>query len=474
MPTISEIERLVGDYEKKIEKLKYLENVLRDLDAKGFEKEASEIKKQLKDPKSLGNIERDIKKLAGKIEDRKKAEEEAKKEPKKEIKEEPKKEIEEKVDEEIRKREYVPEPPRTYERFSQHFPYELTPFYREPGLIGKGGFARVFRVNRKKDGKEVAVKIPISMDRAIGKSFIKEMENWTKLAHQNIVEVFDYNVLPVPYFEMELCDSCLETLAKPMDIDRAAWIIFNIAEGLKYAHNKGIIHRDMKPQNILLKDGVPKISDWGLSKITAESRTSTMAAFSPLYAAPEHFSKKFGTKDEQTDIWQLGVVFYELVTDKLPFEGDDFVEISSKIATEDCCLPSDNNKDAEKVDDVIVKCLQKEKSKRYKNIEDLQKDLANVLNIEYKNSLKESQDMNNLSKSAYFCGELLVVNMKIGEKKDAYKYASDMLKYAQDDVKDELDSLCKDLEAIIENNLGINEQVIEKADILMHKIRMEC
>jgi hypothetical protein len=118
--------------------------------------------------------------------------------------------------------------------------------------------------------------------------------------------------------------------------------------------------------------------------------------------------------------------------------------------------------------------LQKEKSKRYKNVEGLQKDLANVLNIEYKNSLKESQDMNNLSKSAYFCGELLIVNMKIGEKKDAYKYASDMLKYAQDDVKDELDSLCKDLEAIIENNLGINEQVIEKADILMHKIRMEC
>lgn len=228
----------------------------------------------------------------------------------------------------------------------------------------------------------------------------------------------------------------------------------------------------MKPQNILLKDGVPNISDWGLSKITAESRTSTMAAFSPVYAAPEHFSKKFGAKDEQTDIWQLGVVFYELVTDKLPFEGDDFVEISSKIATEDCCLPSESNKDAEKVNDVIIKCLQKEKSKRYKNIEELQKDLAKVLNIEYKNSLKKSQDIKNLSKSAYFCGELLIVNMKIGEKKDAYKYASDLLKYARDDIKNELDSLCKDLEAIIENNLDINEQVIEKADVIMHKIRI--
>jgi len=464
MPTIEEIEKLVGNYEKKIEKLKYMENILNDLDVKGFEKKASEIKNQLKDPKSIEKLEIDIKKLTKQIEDKKKI---------KESVEKPKKKIDNDIDKEIRKRkEEIQQQPKTYGRFSQHFPYELTPYYKEPGLIGKGGFARVFRVNRKKDGQEVAVKIPISMDRAIGKSFIKEMENWTKLSHQNIVEVFDYNVLPVPYFEMELCDSCLDILAKPMEIDKATWIIFNIAEGLKYAHNKGIIHRDMKPQNILLKEGVPKISDWGLSKITAESRTSTMAAFSPVYAAPEHFSKKFGSKDEQTDIWQLGVVFYELVTDKLPFEGDDFVEISSKIAMEDCCPPSDNNKEAEKVNNVIIKCLQKEKSKRYKNIEELQKDLAKILNIEYKNSLKKSQDVKNLSKSAYFCGELLIVNMKIGEKKDAYKYALVLLKYAHEGIQDELDSLCKDLEAIIENNLDINEQIIEKADIIMHKIRI--
>ena len=115
---------------------------------------------------------------------------------------------------------------------------------------------------------------------------------------------------------------------------------------------------------------------------------------------------------------------------------------------------------------------EKQKSKRYKNLDELQKDLAKVLQIEYKNSLKKSQDIKNLTKSAYFCGELLIVNMKIGEKKDAYKYASVLLKYAQDNIKDELGSLCKDLEAIIENNLDINEQVIEKADIIMHKIRI--
>ena len=467
MPTISEIEKLVGNYEKKIEKLKYLENVLNDLDVKGFEKEASEIKKQQKDPKSLENLEGDIKKLTKQIEEKKKI--------KKETDDKPKKKIDEEIDKEIRKRkEEMPQSPRTPERIPPYFPYDLTPDYKNVGLIGSGGFARVFRANRKKDDKEVAVKIPISLDRSIGKSFMREMDTWTKLKHQNIVELYDHNILPVPYFEMELCDLCLETLSKPIEIEKSSWIIFNVAEGLKYAHDKRIAHRDIKPQNILLKEGIPKISDWGLSKLTAESKTSTMAsaALSIKYAAPEQISKKFGAKDEQTDIWQIGAVFYELVTGKMPFEGDDNTEILFKITSEDCVIPSEYNQDAVKVDDIIKKCLQREKSKRYKNIDGLQVDLAKILNIEYVTKIKKCQDVNDQSKSAYFCGELLLVKMKIGDKQDAYKYASDLLKYAQDNIKDELDSLCKDLEAIIENNLDINDQVIEKADIIMHKIRI--
>ena len=146
MATLGEIEKLVSDYEKKIEKLKYLENVLKDLDVKGFEKEASEIKKHLKDPKSLGKCEEQIRKLKNQIEERKKI--------KKVDNEKPKEKIVDEIDKEIQKRkEEIPPQPKPYPRFSQHFPYELTPYYSEPGLIGKGGFARVFRVNRKKDGR---------------------------------------------------------------------------------------------------------------------------------------------------------------------------------------------------------------------------------------------------------------------------------------------------------------------------------
>jgi hypothetical protein len=455
MSNISEIEKLTDDYEKRIQRLKNLEKDLVALNTDGFEEEVAAIKKYIKDPKSLEKIENNIKNLKNKIDERKKISDKKEQIKEKKILEEPK--------------EISTSPPRGL------FPYELTPDYKNVGLIGSGGFARVFRANRKKDDKEVAVKIPVSLDRSIGKSFMREMDTWTKLKHQNIVELYDHNILPVPYFEMELCDLCLETLSKPMEIEKSSWIIFNVAEGLKYAHDKGIAHRDIKPQNILLKEGIPKISDWGLSKLTEESKTSTTAstALSIYYAAPEQISKKFGAKDEQTDIWQLGAVFYELVTGKPPFkeDGDDTTETLFKITSEDYVLPSEYNQDAVKVDDIIKKCLQKEKPKRYKNIDRLQIDLAKVLNIEYVTKIKECQDVNDQSKSAYFCGELLLVKMKIGDKQDAYKHASDMLKYARDEIKDELKNLCKELEERIENNLDINEKLIEKADIIMHKIR---
>ena len=146
----------------------------------------------------------------------------------------------------------------------KQLPHDLLDRYTESEFIGKGGFARVFKAKRK-DGKFVAVKIPISMDAVTGKSFIAEMQNWTKLSHPNIVKLYDFNIMPMPYFEEELCDNALADQSKPIESEEAAWILFNICEGLKFAHDRKIIHRDLKPQNILLKEGVPKISDWGLS-----------------------------------------------------------------------------------------------------------------------------------------------------------------------------------------------------------------
>ncbi|WP_456423579.1 protein kinase domain-containing protein, partial [Thermococcus sp.] len=220
--------------------------------------------------------------------------------------------------------------------------------YSDVELIGKGGFARVYRAKRK-DGKIVAVKIPLSLDENTGKAFLREITNWLHLRHPNIVRLYDANILPIPFLEMEYCESSLAKLRKPLPVEVAAYLIFNIAEGLKYAHSKGIIHRDLKPSNILLKGFTPKISDWGLSKAMTETHSTTLASFTPFYASPEQTSRRFEKPDHRSDIWQLGVIFYELVTGRLPFEGDDLIEVVSRIATDEPVPPGELNPEAKEV-----------------------------------------------------------------------------------------------------------------------------
>jgi serine/threonine protein kinase len=163
--------------------------------------------------------------------------------------------------------------------------------------------------------------------------------------------------MPLPYFEMELCDSPLADRKKPIEIEEAACLLFNVCEGLKFTHANKIIHRDLKPQNILLKNGVPKISDWALSRVITESTTTTTTSFTPYYAAPEQISSE--KKDERTDIWQLGVIFYELVTGQLPFTGDSMVAIMAAIASKNPQPPSSINLTSHDVESMIMKCLEK-------------------------------------------------------------------------------------------------------------------
>ncbi len=356
------------------------------------------------------------------------------------------------------------------------FPPELAELYTDVEFIGKGGFARVFKAKRKSDGEIVAVKIPLSLDPVTGKSFLKEIENWTKLKHPNIVRVYDYNILPIPFFEMEYCEDSLENLLRrrgylpPME---AAGIIFDIAEGLKYAHSLRIIHRDLKPSNILLKQGIPKISDWGLSKVLKESRSSTFVSFTPYYAAPEQISKsKFGSTNERTDIWQLGVIFYQLVTGKLPFEGEDFIEVSSSIVFENPERPSELNPDAKPLDDIIMRCLAKRKEERYESTAELQGELALLLGMEYRRNLKKSAGAGDLSRSAYYAGELLLVNLKVGDLTGAYKYAGDLAHYARGNVVEEIIALKEQIKLRLEEGLDIPPELVEKADVIVHKVKL--
>lgn len=251
-----------------------------------------------------------------------------------------------------------------------YFPRELEIKYTEIEYVGRGGIAWVFSARRKTDGQKVAVKIPISFDEMTGRSFLNEIKAWESLRHPNIVEVSAVNILPVPYVEMEFVPGSLEAIPKPVPVWKAVHIVKGIADALSYAHTHGFIHRDIKPHNILLtEDLVPKITDWGMSKVlAAEVKHSSIAGFSLSYAAPEQVSpSEFGRTDERTDIYQLGVVFYELVTGSIPFGGESIVEVGNAILRDTPVYPSEYNPDAAAVEKIILKCLEKDPAKRYQS-----------------------------------------------------------------------------------------------------------
>ncbi|MCK9580183.1 MAG: protein kinase [Methanoregula sp.] len=263
-----------------------------------------------------------------------------------------------------------------------YFPRELENKYTEITFVGRGGIAWVFSAIRKTDGIKVAVKIPISFDEITGKCFLNEIAAWETLRHENIVEVTAVNILPVPYVEMEFVPGSLEALDKPLPVWKAVHLITLVVDGLRYAHEHGFIHRDLKPHNILLTDDVvPKITDWGMSKVlAAEVKKSSVAGFSLSYAAPEQVSpSEFGRTDERTDIYQLGVVFYELVTGSIPFGGESIVEVGNAILRESPTPPSEYNPDALAVEKIILKCLEKNPANRYQSAAELHDALIGYL-----------------------------------------------------------------------------------------------
>jgi parallel beta-helix repeat protein len=264
-------------------------------------------------------------------------------------------------------------PPSATEK-KNYFPRELENKYTGIRFVGRGGIAWVFSACRKSDQVRVAVKIPISFDEVTGKCFLNEIAAWETLRHPNIVEVTAVNILPVPYVEMEFVAGSLEGVAKPMPVWKAVHLITGVAEGLRYAHGHGFIHRDIKPHNILLtEDLVPKITDWGMSKVlAADVKKSSVAGFSLSYAAPEQVSpSEFGRTDERTDIYQLGVVFYELVTGSIPFGGESIVEVGNAILRETPVTPSEFNPGIEAVEKIILKCLEKDPAQRYQSTAEL-------------------------------------------------------------------------------------------------------
>jgi hypothetical protein len=247
--------------------------------------------------------------------------------------------------------------------------------------IGFGRFADVY-LARKSNNELVAIKIPkIKQFETVSSTvFLKEVSIWKNLNHPNIVELYEYNENPIPWFSMEYIDGgALKERLNQLSITECIKIIIKIAKALEYAHNKGIIHRDIKPENILFKGSEPKIADWGLGKLKSSVSTMSMEFKGTLmYASPEQFDPStYGRVDKRTDIYQLGTLFYEILTKESPFEASDILSIREKKIAGKIVEPSKLNPGIPKrIDKIVMKCLAKNKEERYQNLSGLIRELS--------------------------------------------------------------------------------------------------
>ena len=256
--------------------------------------------------------------------------------------------------------------------------------------VGNGGMATVYKATDLVLKRYVAVKIlrdEFTTDEEFIKRFETEAQSAARLVHANIVSIFDVGVdNGIYYIVMELIQG--KTLKEIIVEERGPlpwkWsvnVAIQIASALEMAHKNNIIHRDIKPHNIIItEDGVAKVTDFGIAKAVSNS---TITAFgttigSVHYFSPEH--ARGGYTDAKSDIYSLGVVMYEMVTGKVPFDADTPVSVALKHMQEDPVPPIELNPHLpEAVNKIILKALKKDSMLRYQTATELLQDLKMAL-----------------------------------------------------------------------------------------------
>ena len=257
--------------------------------------------------------------------------------------------------------------------------------------VGEGGMAYVFKARDNLLNRYVAVKIlkdEFSKDEVFVKRFRTEAQSAASLIHPNIVSVFDVGEdKGISYIVMELLES--KTLKDyieekgPLSSEITLKIAAQIASALEAAHKAHIVHRDIKPQNIILNQNlVAKVTDFGIAKV-ANTTSATITSFgktmgSVHYFSPEH--AKGGYTDAKSDLYSLGVVMYEMATGKLPFDAESAVSVALKHIQEVPVEPINVNPNVSKaLNDIIMKAMEKSTATRYQTATEMLTDISIAL-----------------------------------------------------------------------------------------------
>jgi len=253
--------------------------------------------------------------------------------------------------------------------------------------VGSGGMADVYKARCHKLNRFVAIKVlkeEFSSDDGFVDKFRAEAQSAAGLQHPNIVNIYDVGEENGMYYiVMELIEGItlknfIERKGR-LDVREATGIAIQIAQGLEAAHDNNIIHRDIKPQNIIIsRDGKVKVADFGIAKAASSNTLTSSAMGSVHYISPEQ--ARGGYSDEKSDIYSLGITMYEMILGKVPFEGDNAVSIALLHIQEEITPLGELVGDIPiSTDKIVLKCLQKKPERRYLSVVELISDLKRSL-----------------------------------------------------------------------------------------------
>lgn len=259
--------------------------------------------------------------------------------------------------------------------------------YEVLSKVGAGGMADVYKGRDQMLNRYVAIKVlkkEFREDENFVRKFRSEAQASAGLLHPNVVNVYDVGEdRGLYYMVMELVEGITlkEYIEKKgrLSHKEVISIAIQMCSGIGAAHVAGIIHRDIKPQNIIIsKDGKVKVTDFGIAKAVTSNTISTNAMGSVHYTSPEQ--ARGGFSDQKSDIYSIGITLYEMVTGQVPFDGDSTVSVAIKHLQEEITAPSELVSDIPySLEQIILKCTQKNAERRYPNTDELIQDLKRSL-----------------------------------------------------------------------------------------------